>query len=259
MATIEGVIFDWAGTTVDFGCMAPVQAFVDAFLAWDVAVTLDETRGPMGMAKRDHIETMLNMPRIQACFVTAHGRDFTQDDIDAIYAVFEEKLLASLSAYATPKPYVLDAIATLKDMGIRIGSTTGYYQQMMDIVTEGAKAQGYEPEVWYCSDHVGGYGRPYPYMLFKNMQDLGLKNVASVLKVGDTQSDIAEGIAAGVRTVGVIEGSSEMGLNEAEWNALNEDAKSELRSRTRERFLSYGADFVINDFRELPTLIQMLG
>ena len=29
MSQFEAVIFDWAGTTVDFGCMAPVQAFVE--------------------------------------------------------------------------------------------------------------------------------------------------------------------------------------------------------------------------------------
>ena len=28
----EAVIFDWAGTTVDYGCFAPGQAFLDAFL-----------------------------------------------------------------------------------------------------------------------------------------------------------------------------------------------------------------------------------
>ena len=28
---IEAVIFDWAGTTVDYGCFAPVQAFIYAF------------------------------------------------------------------------------------------------------------------------------------------------------------------------------------------------------------------------------------
>ena len=29
---IEGVIFDWAGTTVDDGCFAPVQAFIMALM-----------------------------------------------------------------------------------------------------------------------------------------------------------------------------------------------------------------------------------
>ena len=29
--TIQGVIFDWAGTTVDFGCFAPVQRSLRLF------------------------------------------------------------------------------------------------------------------------------------------------------------------------------------------------------------------------------------
>ena len=31
MKQFECVIFDWAGTTVDYGCFAPVQAFVEVF------------------------------------------------------------------------------------------------------------------------------------------------------------------------------------------------------------------------------------
>ncbi len=37
---IEAVIFDWAGTTVDYGCFAPVQAFHDAFEAYGLHPTL---------------------------------------------------------------------------------------------------------------------------------------------------------------------------------------------------------------------------
>ncbi len=29
----DGIIFDWAGTTVDYGCFAPVKAFIEAFEA----------------------------------------------------------------------------------------------------------------------------------------------------------------------------------------------------------------------------------
>jgi len=61
---IRAVIFDWAGTTVDYGCFAPVQAFQEAFAHHGVPVTLEETRKPMGMLKRDHIRTMLRMERI---------------------------------------------------------------------------------------------------------------------------------------------------------------------------------------------------
>ena len=55
MARIECVIFDWAGTTVDYGCFAPVHAFMEVFRAYGMEPTMEETRKPMGMLKRDHI------------------------------------------------------------------------------------------------------------------------------------------------------------------------------------------------------------
>ncbi|MBP6115343.1 MAG: phosphonoacetaldehyde hydrolase [Neisseriaceae bacterium] len=259
MAKITGVVFDWAGTTVDFGCMAPVQAFVDTFKRWQLAVTLDETRAPMGMAKRDHIETMLNMPRISELFTAAHGRAFTQADIDEMYQQFEAQLMASLSDYAAPKPHVLDTIKQLQANGLRIGSTTGYNAKMMAVVVAEAARQGYVPEHWCCADHVDGYGRPFPYMIFQNMQVLGLADVASVIKVGDTASDIAEGKAAGVWTVGIVEGSSEMGLSEQEWLACTEAEKAAHRQRTEAAYKAYGADFVINDFSGLTQIVDTLN
>lgn len=47
----EGIIFDWAGTTVDYGCMAPVRAFDEAFKSFGIEPTMEEIRKPMGMLK----------------------------------------------------------------------------------------------------------------------------------------------------------------------------------------------------------------
>lgn len=69
----DAVIFDWAGTTVDYGCFAPVQAFVEAFREFGVEPTMDETRRPMGMLKHDHIRTMMGMDRIARAWEDAHG------------------------------------------------------------------------------------------------------------------------------------------------------------------------------------------
>ena len=60
---IEAVIFDWAGTTVDYGCFAPVQVFTEVFTNAGVAPTPQEVREPMGMLKRDHIRTSSNTSR----------------------------------------------------------------------------------------------------------------------------------------------------------------------------------------------------
>ena len=39
MPNIQAVIFDWAGTTVDFGSTSPVSAFMEAFRRAGIEVT----------------------------------------------------------------------------------------------------------------------------------------------------------------------------------------------------------------------------
>ena len=112
---IEAVIFDWAGTTVDFGCMAPVQAFVSAFQKYGITPTLDEVREPMGMLKRDHIRTMMNMERIHEEWKRVHGRDFTEEDVEEVYRTSERSLLDTVREFTDPKPYVLETVKALGD------------------------------------------------------------------------------------------------------------------------------------------------
>ena len=255
---IEGVIFDWAGTTVDFGCMAPVRAFMDSFAANGVAVTEDETRKPMGMLKRDHIRTMLGMDRIAAAWKEAHGRDWQDQDVETVYGHFEPELLSTLTNYSTVKPGVIEVVEKLRSQGLRIGSTTGYTDRMMEIVVKAAAEQGYKPDCWFSPDSTEGKGRPYPYMIFKNMMALGLSDVHNVIKVGDTVSDIKEGKAAGVWSVGIVDGSSVMGLNQAEFDALSAEEKEAQRVRVRKIFADAGADFIIQDMKELFGVIETI-
>ncbi|WP_037587311.1 phosphonoacetaldehyde hydrolase [Stenoxybacter acetivorans] len=251
----EAVIFDWAGTTIDYGCMAPVQAFIDTFADFGITATAEETRLPMGYAKRDHIAAMLTMPRLAAQFQQRHHRSYTNQDIDKLYQHFEEKLMRTLRQYTSPKPHVLETVQRLRECGIKIGSTTGYNRAMMNVVASEAAAQGYAPDCWFCADDVNGFGRPYPYMLFAAMHRLGVSAVSAVVKIGDTASDIQEGKAAGVYTVGVVEGSSEMGLSESEYNALNAAQQQAQQRRTANAFREYGADAVILHMGELPKIL----
>lgn len=251
----DAVIFDWAGTTVDYGCFAPVQAFMEAFREHGVEPTMDETRKPMGMLKHDHIATMLGMPRIARAWEDAHGAAPTDADVDAVYERFEPKLLGILDRFADPKPGVVDAVDALRAAGLKIGSTTGYTGAMMAIVAPKAAELGYAPDYWISADGTEGYGRPYPYMIFRNMQALRLQDVRRVAKVGDTISDIREGRNAGVFTVGVTEGSSQMGLSQAEFEALSPAERDRERTSAREAFLAAGADAVIDTMAELPALL----
>lgn len=258
MGNIDAVIFDWAGTTVDYGCMAPVQAFVKAFEKFGITPTEDEVRKPMGMLKRDHVRTMMNMDRIHQEWIRVHGKDFTEDDVEQVYQESESGILDILHDYAEPKPYVINTVKALRDAGIRIGSTTGYTDEMMCIVVPKAAELGYAPDCWFSPNSVKNMGRPYPYMIFRNIETLGIHSVANVIKVGDTVSDIKEGISAGVITVGVIEGSSVMGLSQKAYEALAESEQISICDKVGKVFDEAGADYVIRNMSELPGLIRRI-
>lgn len=255
---VEAVIFDWAGTTVDYGCFAPVQAFIETFKAAGVEPTMEETREPMGMLKIDHIRTMLAMDRIAAEWERVHGAAPCEDDVHALYGPYEQRLLSILHDFAAPKPHVLDAVTQIREMGISIGSTTGYNDKMTAIVVPAAREAGYEPDFIITPDAVDGHGRPYPYMMFRNMEALGVTNARRVAKVGDTVSDIREGKNAGCISIGVIEGSSEMAMTHDEFEALGADEQADARERVASVFRAAGADAVIDTFAELPALLRQL-
>lgn len=245
----EAVIFDWAGTTVDYGCFAPVQAFSEVFKEAGIVPTMEEVREPMGMLKWDHIHTMLNMPGIKEEWKKKYGKEPGKEEADQLYARFEPALLKILNQYSAPKPYVLETVEKLREMGIKIGSTTGYTDLMMEIVAPAAKELGYAPDCWFSPDSTGGMGRPYPYMVFKNMEALKISSTGKVMKVGDTVSDILEGKNAGMFTIGILEGSSVMGLSLEEYESLPQEEQEKQREQAKKKFEEAGADAVVRDIR----------
>ena len=58
---IEAVLLDWAGTTMDHGCMAPAVVFVEVFRRKEVPITVEEARAPMGAHKRVHIQRIVRL------------------------------------------------------------------------------------------------------------------------------------------------------------------------------------------------------
>ena len=74
MKKIECVIMDWAGTAVDYGCFAPVAAFLKAFAEKGLTVTMEEARGPMGMTKIDHIRELFKLPSVTEQFKQNYNR-----------------------------------------------------------------------------------------------------------------------------------------------------------------------------------------
>ena len=62
---IQAVLLDWAGTTMDFGCMAPAVVFVDVFKRQGVPITMEEARAPMGAHKRVHTRKISELDSVR--------------------------------------------------------------------------------------------------------------------------------------------------------------------------------------------------
>ena len=255
---INCVIFDWAGTTVDYGCFAPVAAFINAFNEIDITVTPKEARGPMGMTKIDHIRELFKLETVSSQFTKTQARAWSEADVTEINKNFEKYLFASLDNYTTPIDGVLDVVSELRSKGYKIGSTSGYTSAMMEIVSRGAAAKGYTPDCYVTSNNLPA-GRPSPYMIYQNMLNLAVDSPNEIIKVGDTISDIKEGVNAGAWSVGIILGSSELGLSQEEVEALPQAQLDILMLEVRQNMLANGAHFVIDTMSELPALIDYIN
>ncbi|MGP5429849.1 phosphonoacetaldehyde hydrolase [Enterococcus malodoratus] len=254
--SVNTIILDWAGTTVDFGCMAPVAAFKKAFENKNIELTSEEIRKPMGMLKIDHIKQLLALDKVKRQWFNLYSRPSVEADVLVIYQDFEKYLFADLAENSHLKPETKQAMKKIKQLGYNIGSTTGYTKDMMAVVFETAKVEGYHPDYVVTPDDVDSLGRPYPFMIFDNMRYFQNHSMEEVIKVGDTISDIQEGKNAGVLSIAVTEGSSVMGLSLEEYKQLSKEEMELLNQQTAEIFYQQGADLCIKNLLELAEILQ---
>ena len=254
-ARLQAVVFDWAGTILDFGSCAPMGAFVKLFAQSGIDITIDEARAPMGMAKWDHIKALGTQPRIAAQWAARHGHAFSDADVDRLYEVFTPMNAASVRDHTDFIPGAIEAVNAARERGLKIGSTTGYNRPIMDVVTPIAAAGGYEPDNLVCAGDLAA-GRPSPLMMYRCFADLGVWPPHAVVKVDDTGVGLQEGLNAGTWAVGVSVSGNVNGLTLAEWQALDADSQQARRARATAELQAAGAHYVIDSVADLPNVLE---
>lgn len=255
---IRLAIFDWAGTMIDHGSCAPAAAFIEGFARRDVAVTVEQARGPMGMGKWDHIKTMSQMPEIAEEWNRVHGRETTDADIDAMYDDFVPVLMDVLPSYCTLISGVTEAVNTLRGMGCKIGGTTGYFDEAMELCATKAAEQGYVPDSSMAATQVKA-GRPAPWLIFETMNRLDVYPVSAVVKVGDTVPDIDAGHNAGVWTIGVAASGNSVGLSEADLAALPTDEQAQRIEAARKALQKSNPHYMVDRVSEVPKVVEQIN
>ena len=254
MTKFKAAIFDWAGTTIDFGSFAPMGAFIKALDEFGITVTIEQARAPMGSAKWNHIQALLQMPEVSSQWVETYGKAPSNADVDQVFKVFVPMNETVAADYADLIPGTRETIASLRARGMKIGSTTGYTRSIMQHVLPVAAAQGYQPDNLVCSDDLLE-GRPGPLGIYQCMVDLAVYPPSDILKIDDTAPGIAEGVSAGCVTVGLALSGNAVGKTLEELARMPEQEIAVLRDRATAMLKDAGADHVIDTIRDLPNLV----
>jgi phosphonoacetaldehyde hydrolase len=256
-STLAAVVFDWAGTVVDFGSQAPMGAFVELFASEDVAITVAEARVPMGLPKWQHIQALGRLPTVAAAWRRRHGREMDDTDVDRLYQRFTPMNRAAVPRHAQLIDGVAALVRGLRERGLKIGSTTGYNREIMAVLAPLAAAQGFVPDNLVCAGDVSE-SRPAPLGMYRCFIELGVWPAHRVVKVDDTVPGLMEGRHAGCWTVAVVASGNEVGLSAEAWDALPPAGQAERRALASTRLAAARPDYTIDTVAELLPVLDAI-
>jgi phosphonoacetaldehyde hydrolase len=255
---LKFAILDWAGTTVDYGSFAPTAVFFELFASRGVNITAEQARAPMGLMKKDHLRAIAFNPEVANKWIDVYGAPITDKDINFMFDEFVPMQTKCLKEYATVIPGVQPAIKEFRRMGMKIGSTTGYTRDMMDVLAPTARDNGYAPDSWVSATDVPA-GRPAPWMVYQNAMNMQVFPLEAGVKIGDTLVDIQEGLNAGMWTVGLVVTGNMFGLTEDQVNHLSPNELEERRKAAADKMYEAGAHYVVDSLADCPVIIEEIN
>jgi len=236
MQSIELVVFDMAGTTVTDHHEVE-RCFAEAAAETGLIASDERILAMQGLSKRYVFSTLWKEQ-------LGEMHPDVPQHVEVSYASFQRILENHyLTHGATPTDGCLETFAYLRERGIAIALTTGFYRTVTDIILEKLGwLEGLDNrrmgsansiiQLSIASDEVER-GRPYPYMIERAIEWLGISDAKAVINIGDTPSDLLSGRAAGVAlNLGVTNGT-----------------------HSQEQLEAYPHDRLIGSLRELPALL----
>ena len=200
---VKGVILDWSGTVVDCGVYSPAVVFLDVFETEGVPITMEEAREPMGGHKKVHIRKITQMESVRRKWFEKFGRFPNEEDVERMFVNFVPLQIACLLDYSQMITGAVETANFLRhNMGLKIGSTTGFTTPMLDVLKKAAAEKGYVPDVYVAADEVP-QARPYPYMVWLSAIRMDVNPIEALVKVDDTADGVKEGTSAGCWSVGL--------------------------------------------------------
>jgi phosphonoacetaldehyde hydrolase len=156
-------------------------------------------------------------------------------------------------------PETIGAIQTLRDRNIKVGITTGFNREQMDLCIRILNKHSIYPDAAVSSTCIPGARRPEPLMVYENMKQMGICDPKEILKVDDTVVGLKEGINAECLTGGVARWSANMRVYDQKDIDLLENDSQEFHKRlhqARSVLLHSGTTYIINNLTSLKDCLS---
>jgi phosphoglycolate phosphatase len=226
---IQLAVLDMAGTTVvDDGLVE--EAFTAAIRGQGVEPGSARYGDMLGYVRRTMGESKISVFR-HLC--AGDDPRVAEQRAQAANAAFERAYAELVDAgRCAPIDGAAQAIAALRDSGVKVALTTGFARSTQDRILA---ALGWRDiaDLTLCPAEAGR-GRPYPDLVLTAVLRLGVDDVRAVATAGDTTYDVLCGLRAGSRIVaGVLTGAHD-----------------------RDALAGAGATHVLPSITELPAVIE---
>ena len=254
---IRACIFDLGGTIVDRYSRTPFISLKNTFNKYGIILSDKLIYKDMGMYKLNHIQEIMKNPYIKSIWKRKHGIYPSKKEEFILYSDFIETQKMNSLEHLDIIPETNLCINYLKNNDIKIGVTTGFNQDIMNIIKNMLDDNNILIDSYVSSTCLREPSRPHPSMILENLERLNIKSPKNVIKIDDTCVGIEEGKNAGCITVGVSRWSTYMKICD-----LNDEKNltlEKLKKRNDEsKYLLKKAkpDYLITTLNEIPNVIK---
>jgi phosphonoacetaldehyde hydrolase len=261
---LRGAVLDFSGTIVDPGVYAPAVVFQDVFKRFLVPISMEEARKPMGNHKKVHIQRITEDPEVRERWKQHYERYPDEKDVADMFEEFVPAQLKVLPQYANFIPGALDACLVMRsEYKLQLGNTTGFTRSMVDLIVHAMKknGNGFRLDYTVAADEVE-HPRPAKDACLKNMELMGIEDASEMVKIGDTEMDMAEGRDARMWSIGLSRYSNLMGMlpeELEEFEARDPKGYTDKMADTKEKLYQAGAHFVVDDIVDSLPLLKVIN
>ncbi|MCX4029032.1 phosphonoacetaldehyde hydrolase [Endozoicomonas sp. SM1973] len=251
---VQGVIFDLAGTLIDFGAMAPVEALQATFADHHIDIPEPLLRQLSTSDYQQQLKQLLDEGTVSEAWSNQYGRLPSHEDLENLQQQFIPHQIKSILNHADLVPDAIELAKHLLKQGIKLGINTDYSRSLVADLLPELHNKGLTTTSVVCANEVSR-GRPYPHMSLKNAIELDVEHIHACVKVDDTEAGIEEGLNAGMWTVAVAVSGNKIGKRLEDWQALDKTQQDTLRSPVTIQLYRAGAHYVIDTIKDLPACL----